>query len=30
VVRIGTTSADVEDTVARNTQTLRIVERVDQ
>jgi hypothetical protein len=30
VVRIGTTSAEVEDTVARNTQTLRIVDRVDQ
>lgn len=30
VVRIGTTSAEVEDTVAQNTQTLRIVDRVDQ
>ena len=29
VVRIGTTSAEVEDTVAKNTQTLRIVDRSD-
>jgi hypothetical protein len=27
IVRIGTTSAEVEDTVAKNTQTLRILER---
>jgi hypothetical protein len=27
IVRIGTTSAEVEDTVAKNTQTLRIMER---
>lgn len=29
IVRIGTTSAEVEDTVAKDTQTLRIVERMD-
>jgi hypothetical protein len=29
IVRIGTTSAEVEDTVAKNTQTLRIVDRQD-
>lgn len=29
VVRIGTTSAEVEDTVAKNTQTIRIVDRSD-
>jgi len=27
IVRIGTTSAEVEDTVSKNTQTLRIVDR---
>lgn len=30
IVRIGTTSAEVEDTVSKNTQTLRIVDRQDQ
>ena len=29
IVRIGTTSAEVEDTVSKNTQTLRIVDRQD-
>lgn len=29
VVRIGTTSAEIEDTVAKNTQTIRIVDRSD-
>jgi hypothetical protein len=30
IVRIGTTSAEVEDTVAKNTQTIRILDRQDQ
>ncbi len=29
IVRIGTTSAEVEDTVSKNTQTLRIIDRQD-
>jgi hypothetical protein len=29
IVRIGTTSAEVEDTVSKNTQTLRILDRQD-
>jgi hypothetical protein len=29
IVRIGTTSAEVEDTVSKNTQTIRIIDRQD-